>query len=172
MISQLIINNEKTINIDFLYLDLNTCDRCQETETNLDEAVSVFSEVSKCLNYKVLVNKINVNTKELAEVHRFESSPTIRVNGQDILGVVKENSCPACSAISGQETACRVFEYDGKAFTEPPTAMILEGILRVLFNKNTDGNTEQFVLPQNLEKFYLTTDKKTKSCSFNSTGCC
>ena len=172
MISQLIINNEKTIIIDFLYLDINTCDRCQETETNLDEALSIFSEVSKCLSYKVLVNKINVNTKELAEIHRFESSPTIRVNGQDILGAIKENSCPACSAISGQETACRVFEYDGKAFTEPPTAMILEGILSVLFNKNVDKGTVQFVLPQNLEKFYLTTEKKTEGCSCNGSGCC
>lgn len=172
MDTKLILNNEKSTTIDFLYLDLNTCDRCQETETNLDEAVSIFSEVSKCLNYKVIVNKINVNTKELAEVHRFESSPTIRVNGRDILGAIKENSCSACSAISGQETACRVFEYSGKAFTEPPTAMILEGILSVLFSKNVEDQTKQFVLPQNLEKFYLTTEKKTEGCSCNSSGCC
>lgn len=38
----------------------------------------------KATGTEVKVNKINMNTKELALTHKFLSSSTIRVNGQDI----------------------------------------------------------------------------------------
>ena len=57
--------DKNKITIDFLYLDLSVCIRCQGAETD------------------VHVNKINVNSKELAITHKFLSSPTIRVNGHD-----------------------------------------------------------------------------------------
>lgn len=175
MIATIEPNLEKIVTIDFLYLDLNTCDRCQETETHLDQAIHIFEPVSKCLNYKVIVNKVNVDTKELAEFYRFESSPTIRVNGMDILGAIQENLCTDCSSISGQETSCRVFKYDGKFFTEPPISMILEGIFSVIFNREVVQlckTHEQYVLPENLEMFYSSKKKKAAKCACLNSGCC
>lgn len=75
---------KKTINIDFLYLDTTVCGRCQDTEKALDEAVSSVAVVLNAAGYEVKVNKVNIATKELAIKYQFISSPTIRVNGNDI----------------------------------------------------------------------------------------
>ena len=82
---------KKKIVIDFLYLDLTVCERCQGTENNLDNSVDEVSDVLKSAGFGVVVNKINVTTKELAIKHRFLSSPTIRVNGKDIALELKES---------------------------------------------------------------------------------
>ena len=36
-------SSKKQIKIDFLYLDLNVCERCQGTETNLDAAINGYT---------------------------------------------------------------------------------------------------------------------------------
>lgn len=74
----------KTVMIDFLYLDLNTCERCMATDDTLEEALSALSPVFQALDSEVTVNKVNITTRELAEQHHFISSPTIRINGVDI----------------------------------------------------------------------------------------
>lgn len=163
---------KREVVIEFLYLDLDTCDRCQDTEKNLDEAIDIFKSVADCLNYKVAIHKINVNTEELAKQYSFESSPTIRVNDKDILGEIKENPCPACSEINGTDTACRVFNYAGKSYNEPPTAMILEGILKAIYEKNIVSIKKAYTLPTNLKGFYTNTNQQTDACSCGNKGCC
>jgi hypothetical protein len=37
------IQQNKKINIDFLYLDLSVCERCQSTEGSLEEAIEAIS---------------------------------------------------------------------------------------------------------------------------------
>ena len=76
--------DKNIITIDFLFLDLSVCTRCQGAENSLDEALKEVAKVLEATGTGVHVNKINVNTKELAQTHKFLSSPTIRVNGQDI----------------------------------------------------------------------------------------
>ena len=76
----------KSLDIDFMFLDLNICERCITTGETLDEALKSLAPVLQSMNYTVTVNKINIITEELAIKHRFESSPTIRVNGVDICG--------------------------------------------------------------------------------------
>jgi len=158
--------------IEFLYLDLNTCNRCQDTEKNLDDALGIFKSVADCLDYNVTVHKINVNTEELAKQYRFESSPTIRVNDNDILGEIKENSCTACSEISGVDTTCRVFSYDGETHNQPTTAMILDGILKAVFGEKKISIKKTYTLPNNLKGFYNSKIKKTGGCSCDSNRCC
>jgi len=106
--------------IDFLYLDLSVCTRCQGTDTSLDEALAEVSRVLEATGTEVIVNKINVNTEELAIKHRFLSSPTIRVNGHDIQMEVKESLCESCGDLCGDEVDCRVWVYQGKEYTVPP----------------------------------------------------
>lgn len=57
----------KKLSIDFLYLDLNTCDRCMATDSTLIEALAELSGVLETLDYQVIVNNVNITTKELAE---------------------------------------------------------------------------------------------------------
>jgi len=80
--------------------------------------------------YKVEYNKIKIATEELAKKFKFLSSPTIRVNGQDVCVSVKENSCGCCSDISGTDVDCRVFEYNGESYEVPPKEMLAEAILK------------------------------------------
>ncbi|MBR0598558.1 DUF2703 domain-containing protein [Sinanaerobacter chloroacetimidivorans] len=152
---------EKRIIIDFLFLDLNVCARCQGTDTSLDEALLEVSTVLKATGVEVEVNKINVVSEELAVQHKFISSPTIRVNGRDIQIDVKESLCESCGDLCGDEVDCRVWVYQGKEYTVAPKAMIIEAILKEVYGGSENGRVEpEYTLPNNLKKFYEAMDKK------------
>lgn len=166
----IIVMKNKVIEIDFLYLDLNTCDRCMETEHTLDVAVEELSKPLKSLGYNLIVNKVNITNASLAETHKFMSSPTIRVSGRDILGEILENTCGACSDISGTSTSCRVFVYGGKTYNDPPKAMIMDGILKVLYGSDDKfgilpSMEAPYVIPENLTTFFEgCTSENTRYC--------
>jgi len=147
---------KRSITIDFLYLDLSVCTRCQGTDTSLDEALEEVLKVLKETGIEVLVNKINVNTEELAIKHRFISSPTIRVNGKDIQMEIKENLCESCGDLCGDEVDCRVWVYQGKDYTAPPKGMIMEAILREVYGggNTSNPNEKPYQIPENLKKFF------------------
>ncbi|NLW11524.1 MAG: DUF2703 domain-containing protein, partial [Clostridiaceae bacterium] len=115
--------NEK-ISIDYLYLDLNTCDRCVSTDMVLEEVLEIITPALKVAGFDLIYNKIEMTTEELAIDHKFLSSPTIRVDGRDICLSVKESSCGCCSDISGTDVDCRVFEYKGREYEVPPHEML------------------------------------------------
>jgi hypothetical protein len=145
----------KRVEIDFLYLDLSTCTRCQGTDRSLEEALDEVSQVLKATGTEVVVNKINITSEELAIKHRFVSSPTIRVNGRDIQMEVKESLCESCGDLCGEDVDCRVWVYEGEEYTVPPKAMIIEAILNAVFGRQDSGPAEQpYVLPENLKRFY------------------
>lgn len=146
----------KIITIDFLYLDLNVCTRCQGAESSLDEALKDVSNVLEATGTEVLINKINVNTKDLAVKHKFLTSPTIRVNGRDIQMEYKESLCESCGDLCGDEVDCRVWVYQGNEYTEPPKVMIIEGILKTVYGGDLSENIEEpeYVMPENLVHFY------------------
>lgn len=155
---------KRSIIIDFLFLDLSVCTRCQGADTTLDEALVEVSKVLKSTGLEVIVNKINVTTEELAIQHRFVSSPTIRVNGIDIQMEVKESLCESCGDLCGDEVDCRVWVYQGKDYTVPPKAMIIEAILKEIYGDSERNNnlTEEYTIPENLKHFYSTMKKEKK----------
>lgn len=152
----------KQIIIDFLYLDLSVCTRCQGTENSLDEALNEVSHVLEATGTDVVINKININTEELARTYKFMTSPTIRVNGRDIQMDYKESLCESCGDLCGDTVDCRVWVYQGHEYNEPPKAMIIEGILKVVYGGNTrNGIDEQeYVMPENLVHFYSVMNNK------------
>ena len=95
------IDESKKIIIDFLYLDLDICTRCQGTEEGLDEAIKDVARVIQLTGAEVVVNKIHIENREMAIQHKFISSPTIRVNGKDIQMEVKESLCESCGDLWG-----------------------------------------------------------------------
>jgi hypothetical protein len=146
---------KKKITIDFLYLDLSVCERCQGTESSLDQALEEVSGVLKSAGFDVVVNKINVISEELALRTHFVSSPTIRVNGRDIASELKESCCEECGDLCGDSVECRVWVYEGKEYTEPPKAMIVNAILKEVYGGNQEDSTEgEYVLPENLKTFF------------------
>lgn len=155
---------KRQITIDFLYLDLSTCERCQGTDTTLDEALNDVENVLKLTGVDVIINKINVSTEELAYKHKFLSSPTIRVNGCDIQMEVKENTCDACGDLCGDDVDCRIWSYDGEEYEVPPKAMIIESILKMVYGNSNEIQVEQkYTIPTNLKLFYFAMDKKNKA---------
>ena len=144
----------KRITIDFLYLDLNACERCIATGGTLDEALTALAPAFQVMNYVVDVNKVNITTKELAEQYRFISSPTIRSNGVDICTELKESECKECSTLSGCNVDCRVFVYEGQDYEQPPAAMIIDGFMRILYGEQVQAKHEPYTLPDNLAKYF------------------
>ena len=155
----------KEITIDFLYLDLNICERCIATGDTLDEALRVLTPVFETLNYAVTVNKVNITTEELAVQYRFISSPTIRVNGIDICNELVENECENCGDLAGCSVDCRVFVYEGNEYTQPPTAAIIDGILRVLYGGKTQAEQTPYELPENLIHYFKGRESMMKTMS-------
>lgn len=164
----------KQLNIDFLYLDLDTCERCKATDGALNEALAAMAGVLDMLGFTVAVNKVNITTKALAEQYRFLSSPTLRVNGTDICSEVKESECADCGDLCGSSVDCRVFVYEGKEYEQPPAAMIADGILRILFGRVAVDN-RPYALPDNLNTFFSgkVADKYSQfDTQPDSDGCC
>ncbi len=152
----------KKITIDFLFLDLSVCTRCQGAESNLDESLKDVQNVLEATGTDVVINKVNVNTEELAVKYKFLTSPTIRVNGRDIQMEYKESLCESCGDLCGDEVDCRVWIYQGNEYTEPPKAMIIEGILKEVYGGILNSNFEenQYVVPDNLKHFYKVMKEK------------
>ena len=99
--------------------------------------------------------KVEMSTAELAREHRFLSSPTIRVNGRDIGGPVKENDCGCCSDISGTDVDCRVWESEGQTYEVPPKELLAEEILKAVFCPSEKPcGCCSYELPENLAIFY------------------
>jgi hypothetical protein len=148
--------HRKHVLVEYLYLDLQVCDRCIGTEEVLNEVLTKLSPVLQLAGYEVEYQKTKMETAEIAQQYRFVSSPTIRVNGRDVCFNLQENPCNCCSGISGSVVDCRVFEYEGQSYEVPPQEMLAEAILKAIFgSQGTPCYPEcVYVLPQNLENFY------------------
>lgn len=157
---------KRKVIIDFLYLDLDICTRCQGTDNSLEEAIADVVKVLKLTGIEVIVNKIHIDSIEKAIQNKFISSPTIRVNGRDIQLEVHESQCESCGDLCGDEVDCRVWVYEGKEYTVPPKAMIIDAILREVYsdaNAPLDQDTndeEKYQLPENLKNFFEAMQKR------------
>lgn len=155
------MKNKKTVMIEYLYLDLETCDRCMGTVDVLDEVVEELTPVFEKEGYKVAYKKTEIATPQMAERYRFMSSPTIRVNGQDIFEKIVETDCACCGEICGTEVECRVFEYDGSQYEIPSKEMLVNAILRSMDPSTVNCCEGHYTLPDNLRRFFEGKNKKS-----------
>ena len=166
-------NKPRSIDIDFLYLDLDVCDPCKGTGDNLNQALVEAELALKYAGAEVSVRKTHVESFEQAESLNFYSSPTIRINGGDIQFDIYENHCQSCSDISGTETNCRIWQYRGQQYSEPPKEMIVEALLREVFAERKDKRDLQPVAAapesarENLRRFF---ESKNNNKGVNAKG--
>lgn len=146
----------KEVHIEFLYLDLSVCERCQGAQNNLDAALREVSAVLQSAGYTVSVEKINITSPELAAKYEFISSPTLRVNGHDLAMDVTETTCRSCGDLCGGETQCRSWVYEGQEYEEPPKELIVNGILQAVFGSERVVRAARppYFLPENLAAFF------------------
>lgn len=146
--------------VDFLYLDLTVCDRCQGADKRVERAVELCSPVLAACGFKLVLNSVNVRDERMAKRYRFASSPTIRVNGRDICPTIEENDCGCCSDLSDSDVACRIFPFNGTHYEVPPTDMIVRGIVEAVFGEGALADEreaaadEPFEVPENLVTFF------------------
>ena len=122
------------LDIEFLYLDLSVCERCQGTESSLEAALAEVARVLELSGVDVTLQKTHVQTEEQARALGFVSSPTLRINGRDIQMArgnpmnVNESPCECGGALCGQDIDCRDWVYQGQEYDTPPVALIVNAI--------------------------------------------
>jgi hypothetical protein len=164
----------RALRIEFLFLDLTTCTRCLGADRSLESALEVVRDVLEATGVEVEVNKVLVQSEEQARALRFVSSPTIRVDGQDVALELRESSCgsEACTDGCGDQIVCRVWVHRGEEYTEPPLAMIVDAILGHLYGgAPSPGASERqrYELPENLGRFFAA---RSGSAELTDGACC
>lgn len=162
---------KRKITIDYLYLDLQSCERCIGTDMKLEEVLRLIQPLMKLIDYQITYRKIQIQSIELAEKYHFLSSPTIRINDVDINSSVIESECDCCSNISGAAVNCRVFKHEEHTYEIPTVEMLTEAILKAIFCKEVVTRDNKYLLPQNLRKFFEGKEKKNNQCSCKN-DCC
>jgi hypothetical protein len=161
----------RQVDIDFLYLDLETCTRCRGTDANLEAALAEVGRVLGAAGTEVAVRKTLVASEEQARALGFVSSPTIRVAGQDIALELRESSCAECGEACGcdGEIDCRVWVWQGDEHTAAPPAMIVDAILREVYGGEERASAPvPAALPENLERFFAGKAQRMTE----GAGCC
>ena len=150
---------ENRLDIDFLYLDLNVCDRCQDTGSTLEEAIEEVAKVLESTGVEVDLNKTHVTSEEQAVALGFLVSPTIRLNAQDIQMNFRESLCDTCGTLCDCEggVSCREWEYQGLWYSAPPKGLIIEAILREVYGgagEKREAHPKVEEAPDNLKRFF------------------
>jgi Domain of unknown function (DUF2703) len=143
--------------IDFMYLDLETCTRCQGTAANLEAALAEVGRVLEAAGAAVSVRKTLVASAEQAQMLGFVSSPTIRVNDTDIALELRESSCAECGEACACDGGidCREWVWQGQVYKVAPTAMIVDAILREVYGARERALAPVAgAVPANLERFF------------------
>ncbi len=151
------VTTQGTLEVEFLYLDLMTCTRCQGTQASLRTALAVAQPLLDALGLTAAVRSTRVTSVAQAQQLGLVSSPTIRLNGRDIAPEVQESACGPCSELCGEATVCRVWTYQGQEFTEPPVGLILAAIVRELATNVAAAalpGAPTAAVPENLQRFF------------------
>lgn len=163
----------RQVAIDFLYLDLDTCDRCRGTDTNLDTALNEVAQLLQAADIQVTVRKTLVAAEAQARELGFVSSPTLRVNGQDIAVELRESRCDAEACACNGSIDCRVWTWQGEEYTEAPTPMIVDAILREIYRGSDRPAAEPVPVdvPENLKRFFSIKREQPSSQAAGTTCC-
>jgi hypothetical protein len=145
------------VEIDFMYIDLEVCDRCRGTDANLEAALAEVASVLEAAGREPVVRRTLVASEAQARALGFVSSPTLRVDGRDIALELRESRCESCEACACNGTVdCRVWVWQGQEYTEAPKAMIVDAIMRQVYG----GLAPQAVpaaevdVPEHLQRFF------------------
>jgi hypothetical protein len=173
----------RPIAIDFMYIDLEVCDRCRGTDANLEAALAEVASVLGAAGREPVVRRALVESEEQARALGFVSSPTLRVNGRDIALELRQSRCESCESCSCNGTVdCRVWVWQGQEYTEAPTAMIVDAILKEIYGGLAPqaAPVAQVEVPENLQRFFagkaqlLNTQEAPAACCSASeqASCC
>jgi len=161
----------KKIKINYLYLDVSVCTRCQGSDLNLEKAVESLKTIFS--NYDFNLSKIHIDTIDLALKEKFVSSPTIRIDGKELPIEFKENNCDSCGDFCGDNVDCRIWVHNGEEYESAPTEMLIELISDYINGKNNLLPLDsKYTIPENIIHFFSARLNKGKSQLEVQTGSC
>jgi hypothetical protein len=155
----------KQIEIEFLYVDIESCSRCKGTDANLTTALKMAQSLLDAADAGVTVRRTLVDSEEMAIKLGFVSSPTIRVNGRDIDVDLRESRCEDCTEICGcgEDISCRVWRYKGEDYDVAPVPILLNAIMSAVYAPSPAAS-ERRDLSNNLRKFFAAKRERTNVC--------
>jgi hypothetical protein len=166
----------RTLQIEFLFLDLDTCTRCRATDATLLEAITRTRPALEATGVTASVTKTLVASEAQAQALGFVSSPTIRINGVDIAGELVESACDNCSetcACNGG-VDCRDWLWRGERSHEPPLGLIVEAIMRHAGGTGPDSPPTSpptsATVPSNLRQYFAATGTASGCCGNGVAG--
>jgi hypothetical protein len=170
----------RQLQIDFLFLDLETCTRCRATDATLLDAIERTRPALDAAGVAVSVTKTLVASEAHARELGFVSSPTIRINGVDVAGELVQSACDTCSescACNGG-VDCRDWIWQGERSQEPPVGLIVEAIMRHASGVD-QGNAAaplagSGTVPPDLRRYFAAADRPATECCTveEHAGCC
>lgn len=166
----------RELDIELLALDLASCTRCVGTLANIEAAIDALRPVLDATGTAVRLRKTLIESEEQARRHRFETSPTIRIDGRDIAFETRESRCDSCTDLCGCEegTDCRVWLYHGQEHTEAPIGLVMEAVLHGIVDDTTQsapGPVASESVPQNLRRFFAGSAAKRGQAE-KASACC
>jgi hypothetical protein len=166
----------RSLQLEFLFLDLDTCTRCRATDATLLEAIERTRPALDAAGVAVNVTKTLVASEAQAHALGFISSPTIRINGVDIAGELVESACDSCSescACNGG-VDCRDWVWQGQRSQEPPVGLIVEAIMRHAGGTDPGSATTSPPgsggVPANLRQYFTAAGADTACCGNGVAG--
>lgn len=166
----------KVLNVDLLAIDLNICQRCVPTADQLGIAVGLLNPVADALGIELRYREIVVQTPEQAKECALLSSPTIRLNGRDIVQDIRESKCESCGEVTNNNTSvdCREWHYRGEVYFAAPLPLLIESIMGAMLNIDTPPIVISLLeeLPENLKRFFESKRGRSKCCGPSSSSRC
>jgi hypothetical protein len=160
----------RTVTVDFLYLDNESCERCMGTEDALQAALERIEPILESLDVGITVRDIHVSTLDAAEATQLAVSPTIRINGQDIQPDYIENTCDSCGDLCACEgdVDCRLWRYRGKEHSTAPIGLLVESLVQAI-TPNGAGPSESrenraYQLSSNVRDFFQGSGSDASDC--------
>jgi len=119
------------VHVEFLYLDLDTCTRCQDTSRALEEALRAVRPALAATGRQVTLTRTHVDSAQRAVEVGLEVSPTVRVDGADMADPELRSDCRECGELCGcpGDVSCRLWAYGDEEHTAAPVGLLVEAIL-------------------------------------------
>ncbi|MFA9516176.1 DUF2703 domain-containing protein [Halopenitus sp. H-Gu1] len=160
----------RTVTVDLLYLDNESCDRCVGTEDALETAIKRIEPIVEPLDVGITVRDIHVSTLEGAKATQLAVSPTIRIDGHDIQPDYRESTCEPCGDLRdcADDVDCRLWRYRGEEYTTAPVGLIIEALIRAIgptqtrFDTSPNGEADQ--LSSNVQNFFSHSEDVESEC--------
>jgi hypothetical protein len=164
----------REIDLELLALDLTSCTRCVGTLANMEKAIGILQQVLQVTGFAVHVQKRLITSEDQARQYHFVTSPTLRINGQDIALETLESACDSCTEQCGcpAGTRCRVWRYQGLEYTEAPVGLIVEAVLHTIYSSQTQAASASVGytgVPENLQRVFVS---RAAEESPTASACC